>query len=170
MEIDRPPGREVILYSSCRAQRSQGCTVALYVVQRNTGQIHQVEPLDDPEAQHFYYSQASSQQRDFTRFFEAERLKNWVRVAKTVPEPFCDARRLWYSRFHRFSALQGWRHGVRSRSFGGTSSSPPKNGRVHLGNRPAGRFFAYAICPRGKHCPLIYQLASRIVHWAIHPE
>jgi hypothetical protein len=54
-----------------------------------------------------------------TRFTEAERLKNEVKVAKTDPEPFCIFPRLWYTPSCKFSAQQGWRHGVRSRSLGG---------------------------------------------------
>jgi hypothetical protein len=42
-----------------------------------------------------------------------------VKVAKTNPEPFCGFRRLWYTPSYKFSVLQGWRHGVRSRSLGG---------------------------------------------------
>jgi len=53
------------------------------------------------------------------RFLRTERPKNRVRVAKTAPEPFCDFRRLWYTSTNKFSAQQGWRHGVRSRSLGG---------------------------------------------------
>jgi hypothetical protein len=52
------------------------------------------------------------------QFSEAEWLKNQVKVAKTDPEPFFDFRRLWYTPSYKFSVLQGWRHGVRSRSLG----------------------------------------------------
>jgi hypothetical protein len=54
-----------------------------------------------------------------TRFLKAEWLKSQVRITKTEPEPFCDFRRLWYTACYKFSAQQGWRHGVRSRSLGG---------------------------------------------------
>ena len=47
-----------------------------------------------------------------TRFSGAESLKNRVKVAITDWEPFCDFRRLWYIPSYKFSALQGWRHGV----------------------------------------------------------
>jgi hypothetical protein len=57
------------------------------------------------------------------RFLGAERPKNRVRAAETDPEPFCDLRRLWYTPSYKFSAQQGWRHGVRSRSLGGTLSN-----------------------------------------------
>ena len=40
------------------------------------------------------------------------------------PKPFCDSRQLWYSATYRFSALQGWRHGVRLRSLGGIVYMP----------------------------------------------
>jgi hypothetical protein len=53
------------------------------------------------------------------RFLRAERLINRVRVAKADQEPFCVFRRLWYTPTYKFSALQGWRHGVHSRSLGG---------------------------------------------------
>jgi hypothetical protein len=58
------------------------------------------------------------------RFSEAEWLKNRGKVAKTNPEPFCDYRRLWYTPSYKFSAPQGWRHGVHSRSLGHALSSP----------------------------------------------
>ena len=51
-----------------------------------------------------------------TRCSEAEWLRNQVWVAKTDPEPIYDSRRLWHNPAHKFSALQEWRHGVRSRS------------------------------------------------------
>jgi hypothetical protein len=54
-----------------------------------------------------------------TVFSEAKWLKDQVKVVKTDPEPFCGFRRLWYTLSYRFSILQGWRHGVRSRSLGG---------------------------------------------------
>jgi hypothetical protein len=53
------------------------------------------------------------------RFSGAEWPKNQVRMAKADSEPFCDFRRLWYTPSCKFSVLQGWRHGVRSRSLGG---------------------------------------------------
>ena len=53
-------------------------------------------------------------------FSGAEQPKNQVWVAEADPTPFCDFRRLWYTPTYKFSALQGWRHGVRSRSLGGT--------------------------------------------------
>ena len=82
-----------------------------------------------------------------TRFSGAEWLKNEVRVAKADPEPFCDFRRLWYTSTNKFSALQGWRHGVRSRSLGGTFYIPSRN-RVQLVSRPVGRFFlSQVLCP-----------------------
>jgi hypothetical protein len=56
-----------------------------------------------------------------TRFSELDWLKKRVKVAITDLEPFCDSRRLWYDSPYKFSALQGWRHGVRSRSLGGIS-------------------------------------------------
>jgi len=55
------------------------------------------------------------------RFSEAEWLKSRGKVAITDPEPFCDFRRLWYTPSDKFSAQQGWRHGVRSRSLGHVS-------------------------------------------------
>ena len=54
-----------------------------------------------------------------TGFPGAERPKNQVWVAKADPTSFCDFRRLWYTPTYKFSAQQGWRHGVRSRSLGG---------------------------------------------------
>jgi hypothetical protein len=54
------------------------------------------------------------------QFSGAERPKNQVRVTNADPKQFCDFRRLWYNPFREFSTLQGWRHGVRSRSLGGT--------------------------------------------------
>jgi hypothetical protein len=62
-----------------------------------------------------------------TRLTEARWLKNKARITKTDPEPFCDSRRLWYTPSYKFSAQQGWRHGVRSRSLGGI---PVINNRV----------------------------------------
>ena len=56
----------------------------------------------------------------FTGFSGVEWVKNQVKAAKTDAEPFCDFRRLWYTPTYKFSVLQGWRHGVRSRSLGGT--------------------------------------------------
>mgnify|MGYP001821974960 CR=1 FL=1 len=53
-----------------------------------------------------------------TRFSGVERPENQVRVAKADPTPFCDFRGLWYTSTNKFSAQQGWRHGVRSRSLG----------------------------------------------------
>jgi hypothetical protein len=53
------------------------------------------------------------------RFSGVERPKNQVSVAKADPKPFCDSRRLWSTASNKFSAQQGWRHGVRSRSLGG---------------------------------------------------
>ena len=55
-----------------------------------------------------------------TRFSGAERPKNEVRVSKADLEPFGDFGCLWYNPLYRFSAQQGRRHGVRSRSLGGT--------------------------------------------------
>ena len=49
----------------------------------------------------------------------AEWLKNQVKVAEADPEPFSDSRRLWSTSSCKFSVLQGWRHGVHSRSLGG---------------------------------------------------
>jgi hypothetical protein len=54
------------------------------------------------------------------QFSGAGRPKSQVRVAKVDPRQFCDIRRLWYNPPYKFSAPQGWRHGVRSRSLGGT--------------------------------------------------
>jgi hypothetical protein len=54
------------------------------------------------------------------RFLKAEWLKNQVTVEKADPEPFRGFRRLWNTPSYELSALQGWRHGVRSRSLGGT--------------------------------------------------
>jgi hypothetical protein len=55
------------------------------------------------------------------RFSRAERPNNQARVARADPEPFCDFRRLWYTPTYKFSAQQGWRHGVRLRSLGSTN-------------------------------------------------
>ena len=59
-----------------------------------------------------------------TRFSGATWLKNGVKVAQADPGQFCDFRRLWYDLSYKFSVLQGWRHGVRSRSLGGMFVSP----------------------------------------------
>ena len=56
-----------------------------------------------------------------TQFSEAEWLKSRVKVAITDLVPFCDFCRLWYTPPYKLSAQQGWRHGVRSRSLGGTN-------------------------------------------------
>ena len=56
------------------------------------------------------------------QFSGAGRPKSQVRVAKVDPRQFCDLRRLWYNPPYKFSAQQGWRHGVRSRSLGGMCS------------------------------------------------
>ena len=56
----------------------------------------------------------------FTRVSGVERPKYQPTVAEADPTPFCDFRGLWYTSTNKFSALQGWRHGVRSRSLGGT--------------------------------------------------
>jgi hypothetical protein len=69
----------------------------------------------------------------------AERPKNQVWVAEADPTPFCDFRGLWYTSTNKFSAQQGWRHGVRSRSLGGTFYIPSRD-CVQLVSRPAGRF------------------------------
>jgi hypothetical protein len=58
------------------------------------------------------------------RFSKAEWRNNQVRIAKADPGQFCDFRRLWYTPSYKFSVLQGWRHGVRSRSLGHALSSP----------------------------------------------
>ncbi len=58
----------------------------------------------------------------YARALEARWLKRPVRITKTDPEPFCDFRRLWHTDSYKFSAKQGWRHGVRSRSLGGHTS------------------------------------------------
>jgi len=58
-----------------------------------------------------------------TSFLEPWWPKNRVTVAKADREPFCDFLQLWYNPFYEFSALQGWRHGVHSRSLGGTPVS-----------------------------------------------
>jgi hypothetical protein len=59
-----------------------------------------------------------------TRFSGAERPRNQVRVAKADPTSFCILCGLWYTSTNKLSALQGWRHGVRSRSLGHALSSP----------------------------------------------
>jgi hypothetical protein len=64
--------------------------------------------------------QLQSSREVSSRFSEAEWLKNQVKVAKTDPGQFCDFRRWWYNPFDESSAQQGWRHGVHSRSLGGT--------------------------------------------------
>jgi hypothetical protein len=63
----------------------------------------------------------------FTRFSGVERPKYQPTVVKANPTPFCDFRGLWYTSTNKFSAQQGWRHGVRSRSLGGI---PVTNDRV----------------------------------------
>jgi hypothetical protein len=55
-----------------------------------------------------------------TGFLGAEWPKNQVTVPKPDPGQFCDFGCSWYNPPYRFSAQQGWRHGVRSRSLGGT--------------------------------------------------
>jgi hypothetical protein len=55
-----------------------------------------------------------------TRVSGAERPKNQIWVAEADPTSFCILCRLWYTFTNKFSAQQGWRHGVRSRSLGGT--------------------------------------------------
>jgi hypothetical protein len=67
------------------------------------------------------YGQAQPSRGVSRRFSEAEWLKSRGKVAKTDPEPFCDFRRLWYTPTYKFSAQQGWRHGVRLRSLGSTN-------------------------------------------------
>jgi hypothetical protein len=73
------------------------------------------------------YGQAMARRGVSRRFLRAERPKNRGRVTKPALEPFCDFRRLWYTPTYKLSALQGWRHGVRSRSLGGI---PVTNNRV----------------------------------------
>jgi hypothetical protein len=58
------------------------------------------------------------------RFSEAEWLKNRVKAAKADLGQSCGFRRLSYTPSYKFSALPGWRHGVRSRSLGHALSSP----------------------------------------------
>jgi hypothetical protein len=58
---------------------------------------------------------------------------------KSGPEGVLRFRWLWCTPSHRFSVLQGWRHGVRSRSLGGTRYCPTKNGELPLVSRPVGR-------------------------------
>jgi hypothetical protein len=53
-------------------------------------------------------------------------------------------RRLSCSGPERVPALQGWRHGVHSRSLGGTFYIPSKD-RVQLVSRPAGRFLLHGL-------------------------
>ena len=59
-------------------------------------------------------------------FWGAEWPKNQLTVPRADPGQFRDSRRLWYTRSYRFSALQGWRHGVRSRSLGGMCRHLPQ--------------------------------------------
>jgi hypothetical protein len=54
-----------------------------------------------------------------TWFLGAEWPKNQVTVPKADPGQFCDSGCLWYNPPYKFSAQQGWRHGVHSRSLGG---------------------------------------------------
>jgi hypothetical protein len=89
------------------------------------------------------YGQEKARGGASTRFSGAERPKNEVRVSKADLEPFGDFGCLWYNPLYRFSAQQGRRHGVRSRSLGGTFYIPSRN-RVQLVNRPAGRFLLLA--------------------------
>jgi hypothetical protein len=70
------------------------------------------------------YGQVKVSKGVSTRVSGAEWPKNQVNVARMDPEPFCDSRRLWYTSTNKFSAQQGWQHGVRSRSLGYALSNP----------------------------------------------
>jgi hypothetical protein len=94
-----------------------------------------------------------------TRFSGAEWSKNQVNVAKTDPEPFCDFRGLCYTSTNKLSAQQGWRHGVRSRSLGGTFHIASRN-RVQFLNRPAGRFLLL-----GDDAPWAPVTCARVEAW-----
>jgi len=76
--------------------------------------------MDIKTVSHVVMVKREASRRVSTWFPGAEWLKNRVRVARIDPEPFCDFRWLWYTASYKFSVLQGWRHGVRSRSLWGT--------------------------------------------------
>jgi hypothetical protein len=81
---------------------------------------HEGTPMDIKMVSHVVIVKRKASRGVSTRFSGAEWLKNEVRVAEADPEPFCDFCGLWYTPTYKFSAQQGWRHGVRSRSLGGT--------------------------------------------------
>lgn len=101
---------------------------------------HEGTPMGIKMVSHVVMVKHEASREVSTRFSEPDWLKNRARVAKTDPEPFCDFRRLWYTGSYKFSAQQGWRHGVHSRSLGGTSYILTKIGGAFLVSRPVGRF------------------------------
>jgi hypothetical protein len=85
---------------------------------------HERTPTDIKMVSHVVMVKRQANKGLSTRFSGAEWPKNQVTVPKADPTPFCDFRRLWYTPSYKFSAQQGWRHGVRSRSLGGTVYIP----------------------------------------------
>ena len=62
----------------------------------------------------------SSILRDFYDLTDLEKDVLILQTTRIISRrQFCGFRRLWHSAIYEFSALQGWRHGVRSRSLGG---------------------------------------------------
>jgi hypothetical protein len=80
---------------------------------------HEGTPMDTKMVSYFVMVKCEASRGVSTGFSEAEWLKSRVKVARADREPFCDLLRLWYTSTNKFSAQQGWRHGVRSRSLGG---------------------------------------------------
>jgi len=81
---------------------------------------HQRTPMDTILVSHVVIVKRQAGKGVSTQFSDAQRPKNQVTVAKADPKPLCTFRQLWYNPRYKLSAQQGWRHGVRLRSLGGT--------------------------------------------------
>ena len=80
---------------------------------------HEGTPTDIKMVSHVVMVKGQANKGLSTRFLGLSGRKNQVTVPKADPRQFCNFGCLWYNLLYEFSAQQGWRHGVRSRSLGG---------------------------------------------------